>query len=216
MRVELPRTILLQLIAFIAAWSLGAKALAQTAQEARTTLVIFADHRLKDEVWTSLFEALRREQPVAAAKDPALRGGLSLVRGDTMARGLQVEKPITVYLHGDCTLLPAPRLMTAGALGWVFRSEGKISPFIHVDCSLIAQELGPLALGMSRERRCEAMGEAIARVIVHEWLHIATQSAKHSAQGVSKPAFSAADLLSEEEVWQHGGPKFVFAWKGLR
>jgi len=94
--------------------------------------------------------------------------------------------------------LPMPRYVPLGALGWVRLVHGRIEPFIHVECAQIVQELGPLVLGMNRKRRDAVMGEAMARVIVHEWVHVATQNAGHAAHGVAKSHFGVADLLAED------------------
>jgi hypothetical protein len=167
--------------------------------EPRTTLVIFADKHMVDGEWVALFDALEKGARGAEEEAPALQGGADLVRGDAMARGLEIGKPISVYLHGDCRLTPMPRYTPVGVLGWVFRVHGRIEPFIHVDCAEIAQELGPLVLGMNSKRRDTVMGEAMARVILHEWVHVATQSAGHAAHGVAKSSFGIGDLLAEDE-----------------
>jgi hypothetical protein len=64
--------------------------------------------------------------------------------------------------------------------------------------------LGPMALGMNQSRRDTVMAEAIARVIVHEWIHIATQSAGHAKSGVMQSQFELADLLAYDEQINHG------------
>jgi hypothetical protein len=177
------------------------RAYAQAAapSEPRATMVIFAERRMADTEWAALFDALQRSARTDRDEAPVLLDGVALVRGDTMTRGIEVSKPILVYLHGDCTLVPMARYTPLGALGWVWRVHGRIEPFIHVDCSEIAQELGPLVLGMNRKRRDTVMGEAMARVIVHEWIHVATQNAGHAKHGVAKSSFGVADLLAEDE-----------------
>jgi hypothetical protein len=167
--------------------------------EPRATLVIFAEKRMTDGEWAALFDALEKGARGAAEEAPALKGGADLVRGDTIVHGLEVDKPISVYLHGNCRLIPMPRYAPVGALGWVWRVHGRIEPFIHVDCEEIAQELGPLVLGMNNKRRDTVMGEAMARVIVHEWVHVATQNAGHARHGVAKSSFGILDLLAEDE-----------------
>jgi hypothetical protein len=176
------------------------RAYAQTAAhvEPRTTMVVFAEKRMADSEWAALFDALQKGAESAHKEEPGLKGGLDLVRGDTIVHGLEVDRPISVYLHGDCTLLPMPRYASLGALGWVRLVHGRIEPFIHVECAQIVQELGPLVLGMNRKRRDAVMGEAMARVIVHEWVHVATQNAGHAAHGVAKSSFGVADLLAED------------------
>jgi hypothetical protein len=167
--------------------------------EPRTTLVIFSDKRMAEGEWAALFDALEEGARGIAQEAPALKGGADLVRGDAIPQGLVATHPISVYLHGDCKLIPMPRYTPVGALGWVWRVHGQIEPFIHVDCAAIAQELGPLVLGMNSKRRDTVMGEAMARVILHEWVHVATQSAGHAAHGVAKSSFGIADLLAEDE-----------------
>jgi hypothetical protein len=59
--------------------------------------------------------------------------------------------------------------------------------------------LQPLALGMDRERRNTVIAEGIARVIAHEWIHIATQKAGHEKTGVMESQFQVSDLLTDDE-----------------
>ncbi len=206
MRVELPRrprrpAKFLLMIALLISACQKDRTYAQTPAhtEPRATLVIFADKHMADSEWEALFDALHKGAENAAIEAPALKGGAELVRGDTMVHGLEVSNPISVYLHGECRLIPMPRYTLAGALGWVWRVHGRIEPFIHVDCAEIALELGPLVLGMNSKRRATVMGEAMARVIVHEWVHVATQNAGHAARGVAKSSFGIEDLLAEDE-----------------
>ena len=214
MRVELPRrlrrlAIFIPMIALLVSACSKDRAYAQTPArtETRTTLVIFAEKRMADSEWAALFDALQKGAQSGREEAPALKGSVDLVRGDTMGRGLEFSEPISVYLHEDCTLVPMPRYMALGALGWVRLVHGRIQPFIHVDCAQIVQELGPLVLGMNRKRRDTVMGEAMARVIVHEWVHVATQNAGHAAHGVAKSSFGVADLLAED-VEIHRDPRF--------
>ena len=81
-------------------------------------------------------------------------------------------------------------------LGWVSRRNGRIEPFAHVDCTRIGQVLGRQALGMDADRRNGVMAGAMARVIVHEWIHIATQNRAHAERGVEKAQFGVADLTA--------------------
>jgi len=189
-------TILLWLLA---GWFYCGRANAATALPAEhTTFVVYADHRMPDEEWTDLVAALRRAQEEIAAATPALAGGVEIVRGDQVRPGLRVDAVITVFLRGDCSLMPRPRLVVQGALGWVPRSKGIIEPFVNVSCTRLVDMLGPLALGMDRSRRDLVMAEAMARVILHEWIHIATQSAHHDSHGVTQSIFCVRDLLADD------------------
>jgi len=170
----------------------------------QTTLIFFTDENMRDSEWSDLFDALHKALQREGRQIPALGQGAEFLRGDRIASGLEASQPISVYLHGDCSLVPMLRTSAMGALGWVRRVRGRIEPFIHVDCAQIALELGPFALGMNRNRRDMVMSEAMARVVLHEWVHVATQSPGHTKRGVEKAQFDAADLLVEdEEIQRH-------------
>ena len=182
-------------------WVPGPEADAQT-----TTLVIFADRKMADGEWAALFEALRRN--VAEAETPSLDGEPRIIRGDRMAAGLEVEQAVVVYVHGDCNLQPLARRTAYGVpLGWVRRVDGRIEPFAHVDCTRIGQVLGARAAGLSRERRDAMMAGAMAQVILHEWIHIATQSPGHGSSGVTKAEFGVEDLVTGEPVAEVRGQR---------
>jgi hypothetical protein len=163
-----------------------------------TTLVVFADHGMQPEQWTALFAALRLGAANGGAETRPLDRNADLVRGDSVVPGFLVDSAITVFLHGNCTLSPLEyRTAFAVPLGWVRRVNGRIEPFVHVDCTRIGQVLGPQAVWMSKERRSQAMAEAISRVILHEWIHIATQNPGHAERGIAKAEFSVRDLLGD-------------------
>ncbi|HTB97462.1 MAG TPA: hypothetical protein VK716_10675 [Terracidiphilus sp.] len=166
----------------------------------RTTLIVFSRYPLHDDQWDSLFAALRRGVADMSGRESPLPERFNLIRGTDVVPGMEVDDPIAVYLEGDCTLRPREPIITMGALGWVLRERGVIAPYIHVECNQVAQVLGPLALGMDRNRRNTVMGEAVTRVILHEWMHIATQSATHNKEGIAKSAFSLKDLLADDEA----------------
>lgn len=175
----------------------------QAPAQSRATLVIFTERPMRENQWADLLEALQRATSRESAHLPALGDAPDLVRGDRIVHGMQVERPITVYLRGDCRLIPMPEYEPAGVLGWVYRVHGKIAPLIHVNCGGIAQELGPVALGLDRKRCDVVMSEALARVIVHEWVHVATQNAGHAREGVTKSSFGIADLLAADDaIWR--------------
>lgn len=213
MRVELPRRprrpeflLLVMLVAILI--EAPARACAPDTKDAeRTTLIVFTRRPMHEDQWQALFTAMRRG--LADTGEPQLphSENVDLLRGTEVHPGLQADHPIVVTLEGDCTLTPRARTTTMGVLGWVLREHGVIAPYIHVECDQLTQVLGPLALGMNLERRDTVMGEAMTRVILHEWVHVVTQSAKHEKEGVSKSAFGIRDLLVDDEAMQHD-PRF--------
>jgi hypothetical protein len=166
-----------------------------------TTLAVFADHPLPKSEWPSLFAAIRSVLAEVAAESPAIDINVELVEGDSLVPGMPVDASLSVYLHGDCNSRFQPqRGYPAGAtLGWVWQRQGSIEPFVHVDCTSIGQVLEPGIYWFNNDQRLHAMAGAIARVIVHEWIHIATQSVGHSGHGVTKAHFGIDDLLPERD-----------------
>jgi len=170
------------------------------APRKHTTLVVFADRPLPAGEWPALFAAVRLALAKDGGETEVLDSEPSLMRADTMAPGTLTPSPVVVvFLRGDCKLAPPSLPAAFGApLGWVFEERGAepvIQPFVYVDCTTIGEVLGERALRMSKRERVKAMASAIAQVILHEWIHIATQNAGHTASGVTKAAFGPDDLL---------------------
>jgi hypothetical protein len=181
-----------------------------------TTLAIFSDRPMADGLWLELVTALREE---LASGSPEMQPlfdyttvfgpgapesfDVQIIPGESISRGLVVGRSIVVFLHGDCVtdLSPQPdplgKTWSGAALGWVRTDNGHIEPFIHVDCKRIGQMLRWQGMGRNRDQRNKLMAVAIARVIMHEWIHIATQSAHHSQHGVFKSEFGVTDLLAQ-------------------
>jgi len=189
------------------------------------TVAIFPDPSkpsMPDDMWQALVASLYDE---LASGSPDLRGlpaqaviranaasiPVSIVRGDRIAPGISVANSITVYLHGECKTTPVPKSSSFGqntpwqsqALGWVLIDDGHIEPFVHVDCTRLGQMLGLQGIGRSREQRNELMAVAVTRVIVHEWIHIATQNSHHAKSGIAKAEFGVSDLLEHRPKPAH-------------
>ena len=162
----------------------------------KTTIVIFSDRPMPDSAWTGLFAQLRREASLQARTLQVLDGDPQLVKGTDVVPGQTMDNPIVVKLHGECRApagtRPSP---SSGALGWVRREEGRISPFVQVDCTRVAQLIAQRVYWMADAEKSAAMSGAIARVILHEWIHIVEQSDHHGRKGITKPEFGSDDLI---------------------
>jgi hypothetical protein len=181
-----------------------------SARRPETTLAIFPDPKGKpmpEELWQALVAAIRAElnsnrPEIRAIADPRSLLETQILRGDKIAPGLEVADPIPVFLHGDCETAPRPHFSAwdqperSDALGWVIETHGHIEPFIHVDCKRIGQMLWTRGNFCDRNQRDRLMAEAVARVILHEWIHIATQNPGHSSHGLSKANFGINDLAT--------------------
>jgi len=83
-----------------------------------------------------------------------------------------------------------------GSLGWAEIRDGAIVPFIHVDCTRVRTFLQIDLLGRRSHERDPLYGRALGRVLAHELYHVLAATPLHTAQGVAKEGFSAADLLA--------------------
>jgi hypothetical protein len=168
----------------------------ENARRPPTTVVVFADRAMADRQWDALFAALRSGLAGDEMELNALDRSADIRRGDRIGPGLLVETAVVVYLHGDCSLsAPSRKFVDGVALGWVQQLDGRIEPFANVDCTQVGNVLAVRARGVPQGLpRFELMSAALARVILHEWIHIATQQAGHARKGIEKAQFSAADL----------------------
>jgi hypothetical protein len=177
-----------------------------TVPAANAVLAIFSDRPMSDEFWPIIVSALHEELASGAPETRFLPGqtvggdpAVQILRGDKIAPGLNADNPITIYLHGDCLVLPSfpiGRPSSSGALGWVRLNHGHIEHFIHVECTRLAQTLATQTHGFDRDQRDRLMARAIARVILHEWIHIATQNPGHARDGLAKATFGPRDLIA--------------------
>jgi hypothetical protein len=118
-------------------------------------------------------------------------------RADLDARHL-----VVVEFTGDCSApsapLPAATPIAAGrSLASATVQDGVILPFTRVDCAAVRAILKPLVDREAPARRAYLYGRAMGRLIAHELYHVMAQTLDHAAAGVGRPAFSAADLVSD-------------------
>jgi len=178
-----------------------APTLTLNAQQSGTAIVFYAQARISEELWPDLLQSLRAD---LAGGSGELPNGFVLdhptfFRGnDDLAVGIDFSKVIEVKLLGRCDVLPqADRPSLSGPLGWVLQVSGEIQPFIFVNCTRIAQVLRPASAGLDEQRRRREMTQAIAHVVIHEWIHIATQNPAHGAQGITKQFLSVDELIAQ-------------------
>ncbi len=178
----------------------SAAVLPSQAQKPDTTIIFYAQPKVSEDLWPVLFEVLRADL-AGGEGELSDRFGLdkqaNFVRGTDDLRGVVFSRIISVKLLGRCDVLPQIEHPSKGPLGWVPLISGTIQPFISIDCTRIAQVLRPAAAGLSKLDRQYMMDQAIAHVLIHEWNHIATQSARHTSHGISQAYLSLNDLVEE-------------------
>jgi len=186
------------LFAFILTYALAP---ALHAQQPGTAVIFYAQPQLNDELWPDLLQSLRADLAAGIGEAPngfALEQNPAYFRGNDLALGTVFSRVIVVKLLGRCDVMPqSDRSSLDGPLGWVWQVSGKIQPFIFVDCERIAQELRRRSAGLDGYERRHAMAQAIAHVVIHEWIHIATQSPGHGKRGITKQFLTAAELTAE-------------------
>jgi len=186
------------LFAFLLTYALAP---ALHAQQPGTAVIFYSQPQLNDELWPDLLQSLQADLAAGIGEAPngfALEQNPAYFRGNDLALGTVFSRVIVVKLLGRCDLLPqSDRSSLDGPLGWVWQVSGKIQPFIFVDCERIAQELRRRSAGLDGYERRHAMAQAIAHVVIHEWIHIATQSPGHGKRGITKQFLTAAELTAE-------------------
>ena len=177
---------------------------ALNAQQPGTALVFYApamSPEMSEDRWPALFQTLRADLADGGGDLPdglVLDKEPLLVRGDQDLRRETFSRVITVKLLGRCDAFSQTNHSSEkGPLGWVLLISGKVQPFISIDCARIAEVLRPAIAGWSKQRRQDAMLQAITHVLIHEWSHIATQSSAHGSRGITQANLSVSDLIKE-------------------
>jgi hypothetical protein len=175
-------------------------AVALYAQQSGTAIVFYAQPQVSEDMWPSLFQIVLADLTSGAGELPdgvVLDKDPILVRGNADLRGVTFSRIISVKLLGRCDVLPqADRRELTGPLGWVLLVSGKIQPYVSIDCTRLAQVLRPAVAGLNKQDRRYAMMQAIAHVLIHEWIHIATQSDVHGRRGIMQAYLSANQLTA--------------------
>jgi hypothetical protein len=188
------------LFAFLLTYVLGP---ALHAQQPGPAVIFYAQVQLNDDLWPDLLQSLQADLTAGLGEAPngfALQQNPAFYRGNDLALGTVFSSVIVVKLLGRCDVLPQlDRSSLDRPLGWVWQVSGKIQPFIFVDCERIARELRSRSVGLDKYERRHAMAQAIAHVVIHEWIHIATQSPAHGAHGITKQFLTAAELTAEPQ-----------------
>jgi hypothetical protein len=171
------------------------------AQQPGTAMVFYAQSQASEDLWSDLFQSLRADLASGMGESP---NGFSLQQNPTYFRGNDdlalgnVSQVIVVKLLGRCDVVPFfDQPSPKGPLGWVLDVSGRIQPYIFVDCGRIAQVLGRRSAGLTNGERRHEMAQAIAHVVIHEWIHVATQSSSHGAHGITKQFLSPEELTAE-------------------
>jgi hypothetical protein len=169
---------------------------APSAHPLKPAVIFYFNSPSSASVWPSILDAFQKETAEERSEYP-LPDSLQLLPASALGRDSEFSQVIQVHLLGRCDVVQqAYRPLPPGPLGWVLRISGEIQPFVYVDCERLAQVLNPKTLGMDEAERTNAMATAIARITMHEWLHITLQSGMHSSHGIRRAELSPSDLVA--------------------
>lgn len=76
-------------------------------------------------------------------------------------------------------------------------SNGRVLPFVTVECSRLRDRIAAQAIGWRPSERNAALGRAVGRVLAHEIYHVLTGDRKHAREGIASSCLSTRDLLAE-------------------
>jgi len=185
----------LKIIALLA-FAVSAAAPAQSPSQPATTLVVFANRQTQKRLWPVLVSTLRRDAAAASQSAP-VDGNPQIILGGADIPGPEFPSRIEVELLGRCDdPWGADPPAKSGPLGYVRKDAGMIAPIIYIDCAQVSQLLSPETRSMTQRQRLQVTSEAISHVILHEWIHIATQSSAHTSRGIMQPALSLRELTT--------------------
>jgi hypothetical protein len=83
-----------------------------------------------------------------------------------------------------------------GPLGATWVSDGRILPFIDIDCGRVKATLAGSGPWPQASIPPAVLALALSHVALHEMYHVLTERAAHDADGLFKAAYSAEDLLA--------------------
>lgn len=101
-----------------------------------------------------------------------------------------------VVLIGEC-VADYPEPAGDGPLGWTSIVDGRVLPYIAIDCSRIRSVLAPEWARLDSNAQREVyLGKAMARVLAHELVHAFTRTRHHADDGLTQKALTPRELVS--------------------
>jgi hypothetical protein len=147
----------------------------------------------------ALVQAHMRREAVALMRS----AGYALEFRDRNARRSGDSAPNLAFvdLIGTCAVAADP---TPGPppddnqpkLAYTAVEDGVVLPFSRIDCGALSRIMAHLLAREAPAERAFLYGRAMARVLAHELYHVLAQTRDHAAEGIGKPCFTAADLVS--------------------
>lgn len=117
------------------------------------------------------------------------------------------DRVVVMRLRGRCD--GGAAAADGASLGMTHISEGRVLPFVEIDCGVVRGVAG------RRASEGEALGRALALVAAHELHHAIAGSVAHDEEGVAKASFSRADLTTARLAFSVAAMERMRAGLGL-
>jgi hypothetical protein len=105
---------------------------------------------------------------------------------------------VSVRIEGDCeATVPLRAGSVNGPLGWVLQLGGMPQLLVVIDCPAVAAHITQVFQTHHWGIAKPLLGRALARVLTHELLHWATQSAEHGQSLLFSPAIGPYALIDQ-------------------
>jgi len=118
-------------------------------------------------------------------------------RDEGAARAFEsFDRLIVVSFQGDCTTMMPKSPVPGGPLGWTSTADGRVLPFIKIDCTRVKMVLQESGGWVQPLIPAGVLARAMSRVAVHEIYHVLTGRKNHDEEGLFKAAYSSTDLLA--------------------
>ena len=87
--------------------------------------------------------------------------------------------------------------MSADPSAWTKTVDGAPSSFGEVSCEMVRKTVLSALWGQDYARQELLFGRALGRVVAHEVYHMMAKTAQHGGSGVTAPALTGAQLISD-------------------
>jgi hypothetical protein len=124
---------------------------------------------------------------------------LELVTPDLNAHPEFSNEILMTRIRGACQVDAMPSLHPhkADTLGRTLVTDGRILPYIELDCRQISGAVKQQLLGRPKAQRQRLLGRAMARVLAHEIYHVLAQTHRHGPHGVAAETMTGDDLVKD-------------------
>ncbi|HYP07108.1 MAG TPA: hypothetical protein VER03_12825 [Bryobacteraceae bacterium] len=104
---------------------------------------------------------------------------------------------ISVRMTGACDVRSRTPSPASGPLAFAHSADGKIIPFIEVQCDRVRGHVRPAFWGPDMDRSEYLYGRALARVLAHELYHVLTGRKAHTTLGITRKSLTGSQLISD-------------------